>query len=287
MATSLLLDPNWLTGAIYTILNHEALRTQNGILRQDQLTQWLDQTRYPVERHEYILTMMQEEDLGLCFPLPGTTDQFLVPEGLPIEIEGFKYDEFYQQGCLRFRYRYNKLLPVGLIPRFIVEAHKKLESVRRCWRSGAVFEAAQCRVLVSADRNKRVVDIGVKGPPTFQRIALNIILDDLERVHKLHGDLGVEALVPLLEQPDVDEKYEHLLSLEAEEGPDWVLRPAGAVRRYTVRELLEGVRRERKIDQEREMNTPNINIGGSARDVTIIHVDGNNAKVVGRDQENA
>ena len=278
---TVLLDPNWLTEAIYTILNHKELRLQNGIFHKDQLNQWLDKTKYPLERHEFILTMMQEEDLGLCFPLSGTSDQFLVPEGLPVEIEGFQYDAFYQKGCLRFRYRYNKLLPVGLIPRFIVEAHKKLTQTRICWRTGAVFETAQCQVLVSADRTKRVVEIAVKGPPTRQRDALNRILDDLEQVHTLNGDLGVEARVPLSEQPDVDARYDYLLLLEAEEGPDWILRPEGSARRYTVQELLEGVRRDTKGDQR---NKQNINFG-NVKEVTIIQVDGDNANVTGRDKK--
>ncbi len=281
---TVLLNPNWLTGAIYTILNHKTLLQQNGIFYKHQLTQWLDPNIYPMDRHEYILTMMQEEDLGLCFPLPGTTDQFLVPEGLPVEIRAFQQDEFYQKGCLRFRYRYNKLLPPGLIPRFIVEAHKKLENTRICWRSGAVFEAAQCRVLVSADRNKRLVDVAVKGPSTLQRAALNVILDDLERVHELHGDLGVEARVPLSEQPDIDVSYKHLLTLEAEDGPDCMFRPEGGNRKYTVQELLDGVRRDTKRQEEIDMQKPNRDLRVRAKNVTIIQVDGKDARVVGRDE---
>ena len=282
---TVLLDPNWLTGAIYTILNHRTLRDQKGIFHKSQLSLWLHPEIYPLDRHEYILTMMQEEDLGLCFPLPGTPDQFLVPEGLPAEIPGIHIDDFCKEGCLRFRYQYHKLLPSGLIPRFIVEAHKKLESVPICWLTGAVFEAAECRVLVSANRDKRVVEIAVKGPITRQRDALNIIVNDLEQVHRLNGDLGVEARVPLSEQPEVDESYDHMLVLEAEEGSESFHRPTGAKRKYKIKELLNGVRRDPNGKHENEERKPTIIFERDVRDVTIMQTDGDNTQVVGRDKK--
>ncbi len=208
---------------------------------------------------------MQNKSLGLCLMLDGTQKQFLVPEQLPEETDRVHHDDFcwthwrdyHRVGllrfrkatCLRFRYRYKELLPRGLIAHFIATAHSQLTKVR--WRFGALFYVEQCRVLVSADCDNRVVDILVNGPYACQRNALNIIRDDLERVHKFHGNSGIEARVPLPEQPTIDERYEHLERLELLSGSDYLHQPTGAARRYKVRELLDPVRRENTIAQAR------------------------------------
>jgi hypothetical protein len=48
------LDPNWLTGAIYTLINSPTVRDQGGELRHDQLGALLDACRYPPRWHELI-----------------------------------------------------------------------------------------------------------------------------------------------------------------------------------------------------------------------------------------
>ena len=63
-----LLDPNWLTQAIYTLLNSPTTRDQQGVFRRGQIAELLDRARYPLDRHEFILAMMM--DIGLCFRLP-------------------------------------------------------------------------------------------------------------------------------------------------------------------------------------------------------------------------
>ena len=80
-----LLDPNWLTTAIYTILNSGLLKDQKGELARGDLCRLLDPVRYPPKRHDFILEMMQDKEIGLCFRLPEQDERYLLPEGLPVE----------------------------------------------------------------------------------------------------------------------------------------------------------------------------------------------------------
>ena len=253
-----LLEPNWLTQAIYTILNHNELKDRQGVFHQDRLKEWLDTEEYSPNHHKYILEMMQKEDLGLCFPVPDSPGEFLVPESLPVEWSDAS--QFWAGDCLRFRYRYS-LVPRELIPRLIVRAHDKLGNKPICWRAGAQFWYEGCHVLVEADRDKKVVEIGVTGNGS-RRSALNVIRSDLERIHGLLGELGVKAFVPLPDNPEVDEDYEHLLWLENKEGKEHSYYPRGAKRKYTVRELLDGVRMEpqREKDMPTEKGHPNLSV---------------------------
>ena len=108
-----------------------------------------------------------------------------------------------------------------------------------------VLGAAGCTVLVRGDRDRRRIDISVAGPAGLRRSALNVVLDDLDEVHARNPEIGEKALVPLTDQPELDVSYEHLLKLEERYGLDHSFDPEDADRSYTVRELLEGVRRER------------------------------------------
>ncbi|MGI9418904.1 MAG: COR domain-containing protein [Geminicoccaceae bacterium] len=236
-----LLDPNWLTEAIYKILTSADCAELQGGFSRDHLTSWLDPKKYPPERHEFILNMMQKDEVGLCFPLPGSDDQrFLVPEALPANAPF--YDNW-SADCLRFRYRYD-FLPRGLIPRFIVHAHDLLADPPTRWRTGAVFKTQDCPILVAADVDKKTIDILVDGPEKRRRAALGVIIHHLETIHTRNPEAEPTGLVPLPDQPERDEEYDFLLTLEQEEGPDYRHRPTGAKRAYTVAELLDGVRHE-------------------------------------------
>ena len=89
-----LLDPNWLTGAVYKIITSAQLVHQHGELPREQLSELLeDPKKYPEDRHEFILDMMQDPDIGLCFQLPGTNPpRYLIPEAL--HNEGRFYRDF-------------------------------------------------------------------------------------------------------------------------------------------------------------------------------------------------
>ena len=132
-------------------------------------------------------------------------------------------------------------LPPSLLPRLIVESHQNVTPEAR-WRTGVVLTVRNCKVLVLADLDQRQVDLQVDGPIGQRRGALEVVLSDLEVVHKLNPEAEPVARVPLPDRPKVHVSYANLLKLEARFGPGHELIPDGADRTYQVRELLEGVR---------------------------------------------
>jgi len=241
-----LLDPNWLTGAIYKLLNSTAISDMRGEFTRNQLSDLLDAEVYPPDTHGFILGMMMHPEIGLCFALSDTLeDRYLIPEALPAKPTGIGT---WPSDSLRFRYDY-AFLPPGLIPRFIVQAHHNLTEESETWRSGVVLEAVSCRILVEADRDKRRIDISVAGMADRRRSALNVVLDHLEVVHTHNQEIGQKARVPLPDKLDVDVGYDHLMLLEEKCGLEHRFYPEGADRIYTVGELLEGVRREERPSQ--------------------------------------
>lgn len=240
VSTVTLLDPNWLTGAIYALLNSPRVRDQQGEFGRDELPALLgDATAYPAKWHGYIIDMMQHEDIGLCFPIPDGGGRLLIPEALPASEP--HYAGFLRDDDLLFCYDY-AFLPPHLLPRFIVRAHRLLTRDATRWRTGVVLTTAGCTVLVRGNHDTRRVHLRVCGPPERQRAALEVVRNELEAVHALNPESNAEARVPLPDDAEVTVGYEHLLMLEREEGSAHAFRPERAKRRYTVGELLDGVR---------------------------------------------
>lgn len=229
------------------LAEHPQLVKQKGELEKAQLPEPLnDPAKYPRERHDFILEMMQDEEIGLCFRLPGTQqERYLVPEALPADdpIPGDYWDD-----ALRFRYAYD-LLPRSLIPRLIVESHREAVQQKTRWLTGVVLEVSDCPIRIEADLDKKQVDLWVKGPERRRRGALQVALTHLQHVHELNKNLGEKALVPLPGNPRAAISYEELLSCESdpELGSGQKVKPEGADRAYTVAELLEGVREEGRL----------------------------------------
>ena len=242
-----LLDPNWLTQAIYRLLNEAAIVKQGGEFSATQLGGWLNPTQYPEPLHEFILSMMQRDDVALCSALPDKRGWYLLPEALR---EGDPYSEHWPANSLRFRFRYD-IVPRALMPRLIVLAHANVvpdRSTRTCTQ----IRAAGCVALVRAQPHDRIIDILVDGPPPFQRAALNFVVEQLSQIHERFPEAGPLRRVPLPDNPSVDVSYDHLLKLEHEEGKTHAYRPENANRKYTVGELLDGVR----LDPRRETEQP-------------------------------
>jgi hypothetical protein len=250
-----LLDPNWLTRAIYAVLEKAGSVEQAGEFSRAQLSEWLDQTAYPPERHEFILDMMQDPEIGLAARLPGNIDErYLVPRALPAKSPFYRN---WPPSSIRLRYRYD-LLPSGLFPRFVVEAHRDLADPPTRWQTGAVLEVEGCPVLVTADLGDRRIDIAVDGRAGRGRMALGIVRNHLKAVHDRNPEVKPDERVPLKDQLELDVSFDHLLRLEDLKGPDFEFLPEGAEREYAVSELLEGVRPERIPSEPHHATDPRI-----------------------------
>ena len=226
-----LLDPNWLTKALYSLMDNPDVRAEHGVFTRDQLPLILDTTDYPPERYPFILEIMQDDEIGLAFEFPGSNGRFLIPLALP------RYEPPITDwpDALRLRYRYDHL-PLGLIPRLIVDAHSILADPPARWKSGAMFQCLSCQTLVLSRGNQ--VDIRVHGPQHECRSAVDMMRQYMATIHERYKVQPI-VLVPLPDQPEADVPYDNLIQLERERGPAYRFRP-NAGRTYSVRELLNG-----------------------------------------------
>ncbi|MEA5452275.1 COR domain-containing protein, partial [Leptolyngbya sp. CCNP1308] len=239
------LNPEWVTNGVYSILNDNALMTEHkGILERSMLHRILPPQRYPAEKHLFILDIMRKFEL--CFPLEGyTDDRYLLPDLLSKE----EPETGDWSDALPFQYHYN-ILPGSIISRFIVRMNQ-LISKRTYWRNGVVLTKGGYKALVKADKEDRKIFIWVSGNPSTRRILLESIRDQFDYIHRSIPGIEVEEKVPLPSQPDVLVDYKNLLDMEAINVEEFV--PSGLREKVSVRDLLQGV--ETPLDREKRLET--------------------------------
>lgn len=174
------LNPHWITEGVYQIITNSALAERRGELRLADLKAILPTEAYPERMHPFLIELMRKFEL--CFPYQddGAERRYLVPELLGKEQPEFK-EPFMAAECLNFRYVY-RLMPEGLLPRFITRTHTMSEPGER-WLTGVVLRWEGARALVRADKQEREVLVQVFGETEKRRRLLAVIRENFDRIH--------------------------------------------------------------------------------------------------------
>jgi internalin A len=171
----------------------------------------------------------------LCIAFPNEEGRYLIPELLD-KRESPRAADFEPDECLNFEYRY-KMLPEGLLPRFIVRSHL-LSTRQPRWRTGVILQFENNEALVKADVQERKVMIRINGDTSARRDLLAIIRADLEDIHERIGRLEPTALVPVPEHPSLSVDYDELVAFESKSIPKIQKSVAGEVVDLDVATLL-------------------------------------------------
>ncbi|CAK8712228.1 hypothetical protein GMJAKD_01475 [Candidatus Electrothrix aarhusensis] len=236
LADNHVLDPKWVTEAVYKIINAPSIAERNGLFSKDDLRQILrfqegDTYHYRWQDHGYFIELMRKFEL--CYELED--GQVLIPDLLEVPEPSFTFDD---QDALCFLLEYKDFLPPSVMPRFIVKRHKEIKDKLR-WRSGVVLSHSQldAEAVVRADNEAREIHISVTGRE--RKVYLALIWLCLREINAGFEGLKVDELIPMPDNPDITEDYETLLNY-AEQGLKKII-PKGTKKAYSVKELLDGV----------------------------------------------
>ncbi|EDN67620.1 leucine-rich-repeat protein [Beggiatoa sp. PS] len=238
------LEPKWVTQAIYKIINARRVTDNKGILEFDDLETILEPEDdhdyvYPGEQHTYIVGLMKKFEL--CYPLD--EQRVLIPDLLPVEEPDFSFD---QLQTLQVQLHYN-FLPKSVMPRFIVRRHRDIKENLR-WRTGVVLSDKdfQATAVVKSDNEARKIYIEVSGPQRRDYFA--IVRKTFKDINNSFEKLEVDERVCLPKNPDITISLEHLYRLEKMGQTTYI--PEGANKPYNIRELLGTVITENHREEE-------------------------------------
>ena len=242
------LDPVWVTEAVYKIITAEKMVESKGVLHLNALKEilkeqpiplteralarigWKPKKRHccPPDTHPYIMGLM--EKFELCYPVG--KEAVLIPQLLPVSEPPFAFD---YGGSLRFALHYPDFLPPSVFPRFMVKAHRDIKA-ETCWRTGVLLEDQRsgAQALVKADIEARRINIWVQGDR--RREYLHYLRYTLADINSSFEKLKLMELVPMPDAQDITADYATLLEYAKNDIDQYI--PAGSTKVYSVRELL-------------------------------------------------
>lgn len=229
------LDPNWVTQGVFSIIKKESPYIHNGILLRRNLKYLLDTKEYSTALHRtFIIDMMRKYEL--CTPF-FEGDRYLIPDLLPEEEPEIDWN---LEECLRFEYYYPDFLPQTIISKFIVGQHTFImdkENPRFLWRTGCILQYDSNLALVRGEKGKKIA-VFVSGTGD-KRETLAIIRAEFAKIHSQFENLCYVEQVPISGHPSAAVEYNYLKASESEGVPkvyveelkDWVF----------VQPLLNGI----------------------------------------------
>jgi small GTP-binding protein len=238
------LDPKWVTEAVYKIINSKRLAECNGVLRLDLLGEILKKEKetdysYPPDKYRFIIDLMKKFEL--CYEIDNHT--VLIPDLL--EVQEPKID-FHYAKSLKFVIDYD-FLPKSVMPRFIVKMNKDIKNELR-WRTGVVLEdkAFHSTAVIKADEQAEKIYIYVNGEQ--KRDYFSVILFTFREINRTFEKLEAIEKVPMPDEPEITVSYEHLIRLEKKGVEKYI--PDGSENEYIVKKLLGTIYVENKTEEE-------------------------------------
>ncbi len=229
------LDPKWVTQAVYKIINSGELVEGNGLLNIRSLDKILKSKSredyiYPKDKYRYIIAMMKKFEL--CYAVDDET--VLIPDLLAV---GEPLISFDYSGALAFIIQYD-FLPRSVMPRFIVNTHADIKDNLQ-WRTGVALwnKDFHANAVVKADHEAKRIHIYVTGGQKRDYFA--VLLNSLRRINQSFEKLKTTELVPMPDDGEITVNYKHLIRLE-EEGIEYYL-PGESEKKYKVKDLLGNI----------------------------------------------
>ena len=240
------LEPKWITNAVYRIINSKKLAECNGVLRLGLLDEILkkkedDDYYYPREKYRYIIDLMKKFEL--CYEIDRQT--VLLPDLLEVQEPEFDFD---YAASLKFVINYD-FLPKSVMPRFIVKMNKDIKNELR-WRTGVVLEdkAFHTTAVIKADARDEKIYIYVNGEQ--KRDYFSAIRKTFGDINDCFEKLDVTELVPLPDNDEIAIEYEELIGYEQMNKDDYTV---GKLRKtYSIKQLLDGIVSEEERKKEYE-----------------------------------
>ena len=248
------LNPEWVTNGVYKILNSNVLFQNKGVLKLDDLSDFLDKKEYPKTKQIFLIDLMRKFEL--CFKFEGFNDKrYLIP-GL-LSKEEPETGEW--NNAISFQYHYN-VLPVSIISRFIVRMNKFI-SKNTYWRTGVVLKKDTNKSLVKADIEEKKISIWIKGQDNSQREFLSVIRSHFDTIHDNIPKLFINERVVLPGHPSVTVSYPYLLRLEQQGINTFIPEELESGEAVDLKQLLDGVDQpaKRKIIKNVEVPVENKN----------------------------
>ena len=160
------LDPEWITEALYALLNAEKIIKNNGVLYHNDLTHHWPINKYPIKLHSFLLELL--EKFEFAYPIRNMEINIyesnidyknchLIPALLPGVQPNLSWD---YKNNLIFIYIYD-FLPTNIFTRLIVRLHHIIDiddnNTDICWGDGVIFRKHSGKAFVELNKLRKSI----------------------------------------------------------------------------------------------------------------------------------
>ncbi|WP_026726296.1 COR domain-containing protein [Flavobacterium sasangense] len=239
------LDPEWVTYAVYKIINSKKLADNKGLLKLSEIKTILNskegdkEFKYPSSTLNYIIELMMKFEL--CYKV--SNSEILVPDLLEVQEPLFKPNDI---NPLKVIISYG-FLPKSIMPRLIVNLHNDIFNQLR-WRTGLIVydKSLEAYAKITVDYESKNINIEVFGDK--KRDYLSIILFIIRKINSSFKGLENKINIPVKGAPNVTISHSHLLTLESKGITKYI--PEGLDYEVNVKEMLGTIQSEKSFEEE-------------------------------------
>ncbi len=197
IAQWVVLNPQWVTAAVYTILSDKKVYKQGGRFDKKWLfARWSD---YKFEEKRYLLLLMLKNRFDICYPTDKNQEHYIVPQLLPQQEPEYLFDR-----CdnLLFRYQF-KFMPFGLIARIIVRLSDDVDIQKEKavnWHAGILLKRNNVSALLeenTSEEGSKIIDIRVSGSKSERKDYLAYIRRAIENIlDESYKQITYDEMIP-------------------------------------------------------------------------------------------
>ncbi|MCP4580314.1 MAG: hypothetical protein GY839_01755, partial [candidate division Zixibacteria bacterium] len=181
LCDTLFLDPNWTVDAVYSVLANKEIEKSKGFIKKSDIDKIWSEKDYDIEERTKLLQLMLKDNFELCYKLPGTENQYIVPLLLSPQKPEYDWDS---NNNLQFRFQY-PFMPKGIVSRLIVRMHEYIDQ-NHVWKEGVVFRrnSASAQVIEQKTMKEglKIIEIRLKGTPNNRKELLTLIREEIKKI---------------------------------------------------------------------------------------------------------
>ncbi len=201
LRNTVILNPDWLTRAVYAVIDDNEIIENKGNFSNDDLDRvW--QKNYPGDKYSLLLNMM--EMFELCFSIDQGRKHIL-PLLLSPEMPAINWKS---QDSLSFEYEYS-FMPTGIMTKFIVRNNDNIIGESIFWKHGVFLVADELEALVKEDQVKKRISIQIRGKGD-KKAYLSWLRKEIETINESFSNLEVEQKIPCNCPECIDSNDPHL-----------------------------------------------------------------------------
>ncbi|MBL4663581.1 MAG: leucine-rich repeat domain-containing protein [Flavobacteriaceae bacterium] len=244
------LNPLWLTKAVYRVINSPMVVEQNGRFALNDLSKIINDVRFneiyedeeafdvPEDKFLFIIGMMKE--FQLIYEVE--RDQYVAPELLPTEQTDF--DFLPNEPIIKFIIEYSDFLPSPIISRLMVKMHPYIYN-NQIWKKGMLLQEklifnSMAKIVLDKEKKQITLEVGGDRRHDF----LTVLRQAIREVNESYEDLDYTEWIPL---PELHKGLQLLVDYQEILGHDSMGSThytSGKLKeKFLVHELLNGVER--------------------------------------------